>query len=532
MSNVDKAMNTRLSAEIGGDISTRSQLAPVFIVLLVISLILGVYYEVTWSIVSIWMRSETYAHGFLIFPFSAYMIWKQRHRLDALRCQPSIGWVWVLGVIGLSWLLATLASVQIVEQYALIAMIPVTVCIIMGYRVAWAIAFPLTYLFFAVPVGDALIPPLIDFTADFTVAALQMTGVPVYREGTFFSIPSGNWSVVEACSGLRYLIASVTLGTLYAYLTYRSWVRRVLFIILSIIVPIIANGMRAYMIVMTGHLSDMQLAVGVDHLIYGWIFFGLVMILLFWIGSFWREDQEDQSETGNGKQAITDHQTNGTVSLKQTLLAASLVVITVSIWPAYAIYLESISQNDTSPEIDIADPLGKWRVNSEPFVNWAPTYVGEPHKFYYHFEGADQAVGVYITYYRNQNQGSELINSGNVLVSDKYSGWRHLRSTKRNISLGSEALLVTQHQLTAHTNNLLAWRWYWLGNEQTANPYLAKAILAINKLLGEGDDGAEIIVTAIYDDRPEEAEVVLQGFIDDMFPAIASGLSTAYYGEQ
>ena len=140
------------------------------------------------------------------------------------------------------------------------------------------------------PFGEALIPPLIDFTADFTVTALQLTGIPVYREGSFFTIPSGNWSVVEACSGLRYLIASFTLGALYAYLTYRSLKRRLIFIALSVIVPIIANGVRAYLIVMTGHLSDMSLAVGIDHLIYGWVFFGLVMLLLFWAGSFWRED--------------------------------------------------------------------------------------------------------------------------------------------------------------------------------------------------------------------------------------------------
>ena len=103
-------------------------------------------------------------------------------------------------------------------------------------------AFPLAYLLLAVPFGEALIPPLIDFTADFTVTALQLTGIPVYREGSFFTIPSGNWSVVEACSGLRYLIASFTLGTLYAYLTYRSLKRRLIFIALSVIVPIIANG--------------------------------------------------------------------------------------------------------------------------------------------------------------------------------------------------------------------------------------------------------------------------------------------------
>ncbi len=142
------------------------------------------------------------------------------------------------------------------------------------------------------PIGEALIPPLMDWTADFTVAALKLSGIPVYREGTFFTIPSGNWSVVEGCSGLRYLIASITVGALYAYLSYRKLWKRVLFVALSVIVPIIANGLRAYMIVMIAHLSDMKLALGVDHLIYGWVFFGVVMLLLFWVGSYWRDDAE------------------------------------------------------------------------------------------------------------------------------------------------------------------------------------------------------------------------------------------------
>src|SRR4029453_4693921 len=125
---------------------------------------------------------------------------------------------------------------------------------------------------------------------DFTVTALRLSGIPVYREGTFFTIPSGNWSVVEGCSGLRYLIASITVGTLYAYLTYQKLWKRGLFFAFSVIVPIISNGMRAYMIVMIAHLSDMKLALGVDHLIYGWGVFGGVILLLFWAGSFWRDD--------------------------------------------------------------------------------------------------------------------------------------------------------------------------------------------------------------------------------------------------
>ena len=262
-----------------------------------IATILVGHHETTWSMISIWERSDTFAHGFLIFPFSAYLIWGQRKRLSTLYLRPNPVALSVLGVLGFSWLLATLASVQVLAQFLLIAMIPVAVWAILGNQMVWALAFPLAYLLLAVPFGEALIPPLIDFTADFTVRALQLTGIPVYREGSFFSIPSGNWSVVVAWIGLRYLIASFTLGTLYAYMTYRSLARRLAFIALSLIVPIIANGIRAYLIVMTGHLSDMSLAVGVDHLVYGWVFFGFVTLLLFWIGSFWREDDSEYERT-------------------------------------------------------------------------------------------------------------------------------------------------------------------------------------------------------------------------------------------
>ncbi len=85
-------------------------------------------------------------------------------------------------------------------------------------------------------------------------------------------------------------------------MTYRSLARRIAFVALSLIVPIFANGIRAYLIVMTGHLSDMSLAVGVDHLIYGWIFFGFVMMLLFWIGSIWREDDKRGNTLDAGPQ--------------------------------------------------------------------------------------------------------------------------------------------------------------------------------------------------------------------------------------
>ncbi|SHL78611.1 exosortase A [Nitrosospira sp. Nsp11] len=503
--------------------------AAALLTLATITGILAGYHETTGSMISIWMRSETFAHGFLIFPFSAYLIWGQRKHLSEALCQPSPLALLVLASLGFSWLLATLASVQVFKQFLLIAMIPAAVWAILGRRMVWALAFPLAYLALAVPFGEALIPPLIDFTADFTVKALQLTGIPVYREGSFFSIPSGNWSVVEACSGIRYLIASFTLGTLYAYLTYHSLKRRLIFIALSLIVPIVANGIRAYMIVMTGHLSDMQLAVGVDHLIYGWVFFGFVMLLLFWIGSFWREDDNTYANDSAGPttEIETGRHANGKIPLKNTVSAAGAVLAVAFIWPLYAGHLERASSPGTEPGIDIPDIQGKWRISSSRTPDWRPKYVGAVTQLSQSYQKDGMSVDLYISYYRNQTQDSELINSQNTLVSEADPGWHNIKQETRSIALGSRHELVNQSQLRSSSTQLLIWRWYWLRGESTANPYLAKFILARNKLLQRGADGAEVIIATRYEDTREEAVPVLQGFLDDMLPAITEALQNA-----
>ena len=282
---------------------SKAQRYAVALVLSAIFWLLAWYGDTAQSMVAIWQRSETFAHGFLIVPISAWMIWRRRHDLAALDLRPNFLVLPLLALVGFGWLLGELAGAGVVQQYALVLMIPLLVWTILGNAVVRALAFPLFFLLFAVPFGEFLLPPLMEYTADFTVFALRLTGIPVYREGLFFTLPSGSWSVVEACSGLRYLIASLTLGCLYAYLTYRSFgAARDLHCRFSVIVPIVANWLRAYMIVMIGHLSGMKYAVGIDHLIYGWLFFGVVMLILFWVGSFWREDLDPQ-QTAQGSGA-------------------------------------------------------------------------------------------------------------------------------------------------------------------------------------------------------------------------------------
>jgi exosortase A len=502
-----------------------------------VALILLSYFQTTWSMVSIWARSDTFAHGFLIFPFSAYLAWSQRQRLAAVHIQPNPWGTVALAAAGLGWLLAMLASAQVVAQFFLITMIPASVWVLLGNRMVGALAFPLAYLLLAVPFGEALIPPLINFTADFTVGALQLTGIPVYREGSFFTIPSGNWSVVEACSGLRYLIASFTLGTLYAYLTYRSIGRRLIFIALSVIVPILANGVRAYLIVMTGHLSDMRLAVGIDHLIYGWIFFGAVMLLLFWMGTFWREDQFSPDRM-SGPHLMGPSRGALAIPLKKISFAMAATITVALVWPAYATYLENgLAATERVPRLNVAQASQKWEISTEEIPSWRPHYVratAQLVQYYRNSERPGRAAGLIVTYYRNQQQGSELINSQNLLTPEDDAAnapqWRDVKHNVRLVSFGSGQQEINQNLVQSYSTKLLVWRMYWLGNETTANPYTAKLILAKNKLLRRPDDGAEIIFVTTYDESPEEAVAMLESFATDMMPGVLAGLENALDG--
>lgn len=475
-----------------------------------------VFFDTAHTIVSIWNNYETFTHGYIILPICLWLVWQQRGVLAGITPRPS--WIGLLALTGIVfiWLLGSLSGAQVVKQYALAAMIPATVLALLGWTVVRILRFPLLFLLLAVPFGDALIDPLMNQTADFTVAALQLTGIPVFREGNTLTIPTGVWSVVEACSGVRYLIASLTLGIIYAYLTYRTTWRQILFILAAIIVPIFANGMRAYMIVMIGHLSNMEYAVGVDHLIYGWIFFGLVMLILFWVGSFWRED------TLPGK-SVTYAHAQGTVpsaGIWHFLGVAMAVLAVTSAGPAYTNRVAHAMAKQP-PVVLLAPVVSGWQ-RTGAFTAWHPAFKNPSAEQMQFFQHNEALVGLYLGYYRNQNKQSELITYGNVLAKPGGDQWRRLSETTHILPITNHR--VQQDILAYNQQRLLGWYWYWTGDRFTTNIYMAKANLAFNRLLMRRDDSAVVVVFTPFTERPDAAAATLQQFVQNALPSIRQQL--------
>lgn len=483
----------------------------------VLLIIFALYWSTFYSMVEIWERSETFTHGFLIFPISAWLIWGRRHHLARIEPVPDWRGLILMAMAGAAWLLASAGSVNVVAQYAFIALLIAAVWAVLGLRVVWTLFFPLMFLFFAVPVGEFLIPPLMEFTADFTVTALQLTGIPVYREGTFFSIPSGDWSVVEGCSGLRYLIASVTLGCLYAYLTYRSWKRRLIFTLASLIIPVLANGGRAYMIVMIAHLSDMKLALGVDHYIYGWVWFGIVMLILFWIGSYWRED--DLQEASEQRQA-----TYAPPSLVRPSGYAALVAVLIAfVWPAYAAWLNQRAL-PAMPDVSLEARQG-WQLTA-PFSDWTPHWLGADRQFRQSYAKDGRVVMLELNYYVTQRQDAELINSQNYMIQQKHPVWSNIGESVVAVEAGGALKWVRQAKLKSnHGQRLLVWQWNLINQQPTVNDHYAKLVLAFDRVRNRRDDGMSVLIATPYDADIEVASKTLALFASDMQPALEAALN-------
>lgn len=477
------------------------------------------------TLVGLWMGSENYAHAVLVPPISLWLVWRQRTVLARLVPEPRLAFLPLLLGVGLVWLLGHLGAVNAVVHFCLIAAFVVLTLVLLGTQVARVLAFPLGFLFFAVPFGEFLFPVMMKATADFTVTALQLSGVPVYREGLQFVLPTGNWSVIEACSGLRYLIASMMVGTLFAYLNYRTLRRRLVFVVAAFFVPLLANWVRAYMIAMIGHLSNNRLAVDVDHLIYGWVFFGVVMFAMFLVGSRFTDVGPDDVYV-----KVPAGAAGREVAPAYFLSAVALTAFTLVLPALWADRLDEPRYTEP-PLLVTGAVVPSWQPTPLPEPVWRPDLTPPTGVVHEAFKGADSAVvGVYVGYYRNQDDKHKLVSSQNHLVSSANREWAVARSSAQSLERPDGYVVafdeVELRTLYQPSRRLLVWQTYWVNGHWTSNLVRVKLYTLLQRLQGLGDDGATLIV---YTDtsKPGEARATLSSFVRENLPQIERQLRGA-----
>ena len=280
------------------------------------------------SAIKIWSVSEIFQHCFLVLPGALYLIWQERSALQQLPIRPA--WQalpFVCGQLAL-YVVGVAGDIQLFLHVATFSLLPTLIWLVIGNRAAYHLIFPLFFILFAIPVGEELVPWLQEVTADISVYLLHLTGVPLFRTGLYIEVPGGKFLVAEACSGISFFIASVVIGNLYAYMNLVSATRRVGFVLLSIVYPIIANAVRVYGIILTGYLSDMKHAVGADHLVYGWVFFAIVIVSLVLLGELFRRGDT----ISQAKQGVYEGPSNTSNASQNWVVILVLILISAAQW--------------------------------------------------------------------------------------------------------------------------------------------------------------------------------------------------------
>ncbi|MCO6419785.1 exosortase [Siccirubricoccus sp. KC 17139] len=240
--------------------------------------------------VRVWNASTAYNHCWLVLPIALWLAWQRRFRLAGLRPAPEARFALLALPPALAWLAAERLGLMEGRQFAALGLLEVAVLAILGWRVFRAFAAPLLYLVFLIPFGAFAVPALQQVTVRLIEVFLSLTDIPFYIDDLLIQIPEGDFLVAEACAGLRFLVAALAFGALYAATMFRSPGRRLTVMLLALGVPILANGLRAFGIVWLGHRLGSAEAAAADHLIYGWLFFSAVILLLILAGLPFRED--------------------------------------------------------------------------------------------------------------------------------------------------------------------------------------------------------------------------------------------------
>ncbi|NHN36731.1 exosortase A [Pseudomaricurvus alcaniphilus] len=460
------------------------------------------------GIIDLWSRSDTYTHGYIVLPTTIYLVWRARARWLKVAVKPQpLALLFVAGCLG-AWLLGAVAGVQALEHLAAICLLPLLVWSVMGNAFTQVILFPLCFLVFAAPIGDFLIDPMMAFTADFTVATIRSLGIPVYREGLYFSLPSGDWSVVKACSGIRYIIASLTLGALYSYLTYTRYWKRAVFILFAALMPVLANGLRAVIIVLIGHFSNMELATGADHLVYGWVFFGIVIFAMFWIGNFFA-DAPENSEAGSPQAKV-----GPPVRTQVTWAFAALAVII-----GFRGWQEGVQVEPGQTEFSrlvLPQQVDQWQLGLPLLEQWQPRYFNPAQTLHGAYRLGTDQVGLYCAYFPYQNENSELTSSVNNLAGVDRQ-WRVMSISTRPIN----GFDVIETVLRGRDSEWLMWSWYQGAHGATSSRVNAKLHEVWGILTGRGSAGAGFVVYHKVDPDRQAAAKVLAKFMESLAPQVA-----------
>lgn len=452
--------------------------------------------------------TSTYNHILLIPAILGWMVAQRASELRRLSPQP-----WWPGLVltlagGILWLMGALSGMDLARQLGAVTVLVSLVPLFFGVRVSTVLIFPLCYAFLLVPIGEELVPALQMLTAKITIALVEASNIPARIEGVFIDTPAGLFEVAEACSGVKFLIAMLALGLLAANTCFVSWRRRVLFVAACIVVPILANGLRAFATIWIAQSIGAERAAGIDHIVYGWFFFALVVAMV--LGSAWPFfDRAPTAKFANidalSGSPLLKRLERHSIAPVTALAALALIAGGGHAWAEAGEALHA----DLPAAAELPQVAG-WKRTARPSgeLAWQPKAEGAAQRLAGRYRNADgRQVDVFLALYSSQGDGREPGGFGQGAMPPE-SGWSWHSPGPAFARSKSEVLRGDDGTIR------LAVTWYVSGSLVTGSNMELKLHSMVDKLrLAERP--AVLLIVSSADKSVDSAEESVAAFVRD-----------------
>ncbi|MEW8027515.1 MAG: exosortase C-terminal domain/associated protein EpsI [Candidatus Thiodiazotropha sp.] len=480
-----------------------------------IALLIILFKSTAVSIYYNWTAEDSpYSHGLLLLPISLYLMlheWKLKRYESNIQFRPFPSLILIL--LSVLWYLSESVNIQITSQILFIIIISFYIYSLFGFRQSLRISFPILILLSSVPLWFIFSEPLQIPTAILVDKLLKITGYTSFRESYFIHIPEGIFEVGDTCSGLRYQIAAITTAALYVFYYKYKLVASVLFVFIASLIAFLSNSVRIYIVVLSGHYTNMTHSLLEDHIWLGWAVFGAFFLAyLFILGRTDKNNYtvvsvlDDPAHTN-----ISDNNTTKVILISITLIGLA------SVGPLSVRHFSTSSSSTVYREaMNFELNIDGWK-RTKTTQQWKPNWQPSDYELLASYSNKVGQVDIFMSTFFNQAQGKELINDLNYPYETK--DWKLEKTSVVDIKLetGNAYTITESIVINKYKQKRIIWNWYYINEKLTHDKLNAKLFSILNSFSGRKDETVFIISSNLNVDIDNTRRLLKGFFIDGFF---------------
>jgi len=486
------------------------------VIISIVSILITIYFPIIQKLIHYLISNDDYSYGLLIPLVSAYIIYLKWPQLKKVQLRPSWWGMLVLaGGLGLA-IIGELAADLYIPRLSFVISLGGILLLLGGWSFLRLLLFPLLLLILMIPlpelVTNKLTLPLQLVSSRLATFFLQILGIPVHRQGNIIDLGVRQMQVVDACSGLRYILALLALGVIFCYFYQRRPWKIIILLLILIPATIVANALRV-----AGMGLYPALLEGFWHLFSGWLIFVfcfLILAMVNYLLNLWRPPSAKEMPVEAAAVPAEGHEATAPAGLwLKAAIAAGVMIMFIPVAQRAA----------SAPPYPLKQGLenfpmtiGPWQgrhVYIDPEMVAATKSSAHLNAEYIH--PGEGTVGLWIAYYETQKKAGAFVHSpkGCFIAS----GWE-IQETR--------VIEIAPHKpvnwMIANYGDeqLLVYYWFLQRGRWLASETQNKLYMAYDGMLRRRTDGALVrLITPIRGNLPA-AHQRLTSFAQALIPEL------------